>query len=197
MGDQDFVKPFLNHIISTLQHFVFVFPSDPETGDNSYACQPIFNNSHLTFLRTVNNKTKPTVFTQNYFGIPPNIKINVNELYNNGKFISIEDFNSLFINRFSFSPTENSYLALKSKLSELFGPQGKKRKYPPVVLNKTTPPGSFSSVEEFFSKPIKGSKKFRRILHRPKYDFPTDRWQKILNNFSINRDLIKKLYPCQ
>ena len=62
-GDQEFVNPlknakipYLNQIISTLQHFVFVFPSDPETGDNSYACQPIFKNSHLTFLRTVNNK---------------------------------------------------------------------------------------------------------------------------------------------
>ena len=135
MGYQDFVNPlkkakipFLNQIISTLQHFVFVFPSDPETGDNTYVCQPIFNNSLLTFLRTVNNKTKQTVFTQNYFGIPPNIKLNIKELYNNGKFISIDDFNLLFINRFSFSPTENSYLALKSKLSELFGPLGKKTK---------------------------------------------------------------------
>ena len=101
----------------------------------------------------------------------------------------------MFINKFSFSPSENSYLVLKSKLNELFGPIGKiEKKYPPVVLNKNTPQGSFCSVEEFFSKPFKGSKKFRRILHRPQYEFPTDPWQKTLNDFSINRDLIKKSF---
>ena len=54
--DLDFVKPiekantpFLKNIIVTLQTFYHSFPSNPETGDNSYACQPVFNNSHLTF----------------------------------------------------------------------------------------------------------------------------------------------------
>ena len=52
--------------------------------------------------------------------------------------------------------------------------------------------GSFSSIEEFVSKPIKGSKRFRRILHRPNYSFLPDPWQKALNDFLIQKDLIKK-----
>ena len=54
--------------------------------------------------------------------------------------------------------------------------------------------GSFSSIEEFVSKPIKGSKRFRHILHRPTYSFPPDPWQKALNDFSIQNDLIKKSF---
>ena len=62
-GNLDFVRPiekastpFLKNIISTLQTFYHSFPSNPETGDNSYACQLVFNNSHLTFKRTINTK---------------------------------------------------------------------------------------------------------------------------------------------
>ena len=67
-GEKDFVKPiekanvpFLKQTITTLQLFYFNFPSDPETGDNSYACQLVFNNSHLTFLRTINKKINQLV----------------------------------------------------------------------------------------------------------------------------------------
>ena len=54
--------------------------------------------------------------------------------------------------------------------------------------------GSFSSIEEFVSKPIKGSKRFRRILHRPNYSFLPDPWQKALNDFLIQKDLIKRTF---
>ena len=75
------------------------------------------------------------------------------------------------------------FLAFKIQTKHTFGPQGRQRKYPLVVLNKTIPPGSFSSVEEFFSKPIQGSKNFRSILHRLHNDFPTDPWEKNIKQF--------------
>ena len=64
--------------------------------------------------------------THRFFGIPEHIKLNVNELYSNGKFINIEEFTQMLINKFSNTPRETTYLALKHTLNNLFGPLEKK-----------------------------------------------------------------------
>ena len=66
------------------------------------------------------------VFTHRFFGIPEHIKINVNELYSNGKFLNIEEFSQMLIGKLSYTSNETTYLALKHNLNNLFGPQGKK-----------------------------------------------------------------------
>ena len=56
--------------------------------------------------------------THRFFGIPEHIKLNVNELYSNGKFLNIEEFTQMLINKFSNTPRETTYLALKHTLKK-------------------------------------------------------------------------------
>ena len=125
-GDQDFnnpikncKSPFLKQLLKTMQKLVNLHVTDPETGDNTFACQPIFNNSHLKFKK-YGDRTKKC-FSQGYFGLPAKFHPKISDVFNLGEFISYDKFTELCFKANNKVPTENSYLSLKHHLNTLFG----------------------------------------------------------------------------
>ena len=55
----------------------------------------------------------------------------MNKLYNMHKFISYDDFKTLYNQQFEGEPAESSFLKLKHDVSSNYGPINSKKKYPP------------------------------------------------------------------
>ena len=186
-GDQKFTPPitkcktpFLQHLLKIMQKLYTSHVTDPATGDNTFACQPIFHNSHIQFKKFGDRHQK--CFTQEYFGLSPKLQLTVNEVFHLGDFINYDKFKTLCLKSNSKTPGENSYLALKKHLTSLFGHN---KKYPKPIVNKTQKPGTFSSIYDLFMSKSKKSRKFRNVLFSPKYNFSPTPWHKALNDFSI------------
>ena len=177
---------FLKHILITLQEFISIFVTKPEYGDNRFICQPLFKNNNLKHQW----RNKYIVFRQEYFGLPTNVKLNVNQLYRLNTFISFEDYKKLLLDNLNFIPNENdnSYISLKCFLGKIYG-NSNNHKYPPPVLNKSTPYGSHSTVLSLFESKSSGSKKYRRTFSIDKHSTSAvANWQATLSDFSINND---------
>ena len=69
------------------------FPTPPETKDNSWFRQALFNNSNiLTKIPTQNAKGyKLTHLEPIYFGFPPNCSLKLCDIYNGGTIKTQED----------------------------------------------------------------------------------------------------------
>ena len=145
----------------TLQEFISIFLTKPEYGDNRFICQPLFKNKNLKHQW----RNKYIIFQQDYFGLPPHIKLNVNQLYKLNIFISPEEYKRLLLENFNYEINENdnSYISIKNFLGKIYG-NSDNHKYPPPVLNKTVPYGSNSTILSLFESKYSGSKRYRRIF---------------------------------
>ena len=103
MGDKCFDKIVnsnlhgLSRIMQAYQRMVKAFPEPVEAKTNSWFCQPLFRNSNL--LTKVQNRNrrgfKMLPVEPEYYGLPPNLTINPNELYEGGVFKNEEALENL------------------------------------------------------------------------------------------------------
>ena len=81
------------------------------------------------------------------------------------KFISYNDFKSIYNLQFEGEPAESSFLKFKHDVSSNYGPINSKKKIPPPpILNKNVPNWIFQTLIEMFDKTKRGSKNYRYIL---------------------------------
>ena len=106
-------------MLITLQEFISIFVTKPDYGDNRFICQPLFKNNNLKYPW----RNKNVVFRQDYFGLPPNIKLNVNQLYKLNVFISPGEYKRLLLENFNLviNDNHNSYISLKNFLGKIYG----------------------------------------------------------------------------
>ena len=115
------------NLILKLQEFLREFVTCPKTGDNRFAAQPVFTTKILQ--EQVKARKKFLLFQK--YGWPKNLHINVNKLYNMNKFISYDDFKSIYNLQFEGEPAESSFLKFKHDVSSNYGPINSKKKYHP------------------------------------------------------------------
>ena len=95
MGDLSFqnlidAKLFgLSSIVKSFSRITREFPQPVEARENSWFSQPFFPNSNI--VTKVQNRRgrgfKLLPVSQTYLNLPPNLTINLNELYDGGRFI--------------------------------------------------------------------------------------------------------------
>ena len=67
--------------------FTKAFPNAPESGDNSWICQPLFENTNITlppFGTILPNKARHVLKPEN-FGLPPMANLRIIDLFDGGK----------------------------------------------------------------------------------------------------------------
>merc|ERR1712082_502747 len=147
-------------LLQCMQELTEKFVTPPETGDNRFIFQPLFQNKNLKYQKQNHKRKRLVTFQQLDFKLPSNTAVTINELYNMEKFISYEEF----CEKISFIH-EGGYLALKFHINAIFK---KNSKYPPPIINKSVNEHNIESLTKLFSKKGKGSKKFRKVLFSQK-----------------------------
>ena len=127
-------------MLITLQESISIFVTKPEYGDNHFICQPLLNNNNLKHPTRIKN----VVFRQDCFGLPPNIKLNVNQLYKLNVFISQGEYKRQLLENFNhvINDDDNSYIFLKYFLGKIYGNSNTHKHLPPVLNKKKIPYGS-------------------------------------------------------
>ena len=155
MGDQNFEAIStsklhgLSNKMMAYQRMVKLFPEPMEAKTNSWFCQPLFRNSNLkTKIQNRNRRGfKMLSVTPEHLGLPANLTINLNELYEGGVFKSDTELENLIkLNgNIHYQIEDNTRIAL---------------------LHENPPKYSSSNLSNLMGKIKKGSKKFRGILAR-------------------------------
>ena len=73
------------------QELTAKFVTIPETGDNRFIFQPIFQNENLMYGKSTCKRKKIVTFQQVDFDIPSQISITINKVFNHEIFISYKD----------------------------------------------------------------------------------------------------------
>ena len=172
----------LSRIMQAYQRMVKAFPEPVEAKTNSWFCQPLFRNSNL--LTKVPNRNrrgfKMLPVEPEYYGLPSNLTINLNELYDGGVFKTEEALENLIkLNgNINYKIGPNTRIALIAMTRYILGNgthhDGIIRPYGNTapLLHEKPPKYSSSNIENLIRKIKKGSKKFRGILTRNQ-DFVT------------------------
>ena len=183
-----------------------MFPNPPETSDNSWICQPLFENSNIKlhpFGTILPNKARHTLKPEN-LGLPPMLNLQVIDLYEGGRKASQETLEQKVRKQFcGYILRENTYLRLMWTTNYICG-QGRKyqtyeRVFPatiPLVCH-TQPRYTYSCLETQFKAIKRGSKVFRKTLSKHD-DFITDtrveRWKEKVEDQSLTKEGIKRLF---
>ena len=184
------------------------FPTPPQTKDNSWFRQALFNNSNIvTKIPTHNAKGyKVTHLEPIYFGFPPNCCLKISDIYNGGSLKSQEDITTLVKDKHrseDFTLAEGSYLRLSRAMKFIVGHreqmEGVDLVFPMTLptLNPIPPKHSSSTLKALASKIDKGSQKYSEILTKIN-DFITDdrlnSWREALNNNNITKDSLRSAF---
>ena len=167
-----------------------MFPTQPETGDNSWFGQPLLFNSNVKATRPVGNKLETRIITNEYLALPPELNLNLNEIYRGGILLSEAELEALVNTKLDLNYTidPNTHPKLKFMTKSILGSgeksNGQLKTFPNTIplMNPKPPKYSSSTLENLVNKTIKGSKNFRKILSRGK-DFIT---KKLINNWKKN-----------
>ena len=200
------LPPGLKSCFVAMAKYAKMFPNSPETGDNSWICQPLFENSNITlppFGTILPNKARHTLKPEN-LGLPPMLNLQVIDLYEGGRKASQETLEQKVRKQFcGYILRENTYLRLMWTTNYICG-QGRKyqtyeRVFPatiPLVCH-TQPRYTYSCLETQFKAIKRGSKVFRKTLSKHD-DFITDtrveRWKEKVEDQSLTKEGIKRLF---
>ena len=108
------------------------------------------------------------------------------------KFISYDDFKSIYNLQFEGEPAESSFLKFKQDVSSNYGPIDSKKKYPPPILNKKVPNWIFQTPIEMFEKTKRGSKNYRYTLRQHKIKVQSTQCGKSLNDTTVTHVEVNK-----
>ena len=153
-GDLRFEKmsrkapPGLKSCFVAMAKYTKMFPSPPETGDNSWICQPLFENSNITLPPSgtiLPNKARHVLKPES-LGLPPMLNLQVIDLYEGGKKASQETLEHKIRKQFpGYTLRENTYLRLLWTTNFLCGHgrmhQNYEKVFPATIplLNPTQP----------------------------------------------------------
>ena len=168
--------PTLKSCLIGLSRITKALPTDPSSGDNSWACQPLFENSNITPPTTGHGPTggqRLPLLPKNY-GLPADTNLKVIDLYmGDGKKVTRESLQDKLQNQFpGIQIVENTHLRLTWLCPYLCGHgskyNGQKRVFPNTapLLNRNPPLYSHPSMTSLISKIKKGSKTFLKCLNR-------------------------------
>ena len=162
--------------------FTKAFPNAPDSGDNSWICQPLFENTNITlppFGTILPNKARHVLKPEN-FGLPPMANLRIIDLFDGGKKVSQENLEQKIRRQFpNYSLRENTYLRLVWTTNFLCGQnkkyQGYERVFPESIplLNPNQPRHTFPCVKTQLKAIKRGSRVFRKTLTKQE-DFLTD-----------------------
>ena len=211
-GDQRFERlskklpPGLKSCFVAMAKYAKMFPNPPETGDNSWICQPLFENSNIKlppFGTILPNKARHTLKPEN-LGLPPMLNLQVIDLYEGGRKASQETLEQKIRKQFcGYTLRENTYLRLMWTTNFICG-QGRKyqtyeRIFPATIplVSHTQPRYTYRCLETQFKAIKRGSKVFRKTLS--KYDdFITDtkveRWKEKGEDQSLTKESIRRIF---
>jgi hypothetical protein len=197
----------ISKIMEAYSGLVKLFPTPVETKDNSWFCQPLINNSNLAVK--LNNRHsrgfKLLPITPDRLDIPQRTTINLNELYEGGRFLEDEDLETL-IRRNSnddYVLGPNTAISLKNMMKYVLGIgthyDGVKKIFPNTVpvLDARPPKYSSSNIENLMSKIKRGSKNFRKVLTRHQDFITTARlnsWKTTLDNDELDKETLRKCF---
>ena len=150
--------PGISSIFSGYKKVKNLFPTEPETMDNSWIMQNIFYN--MNFNRK-NPDNKSTVhLTPGFYGIPERYHtLNVTELYPRGIFISKENLEEKIETRMVALSYNNLKTHIKSKI-------GHQKKYQAIPLKCVQRKGTHPTIKSLMLNIKKGSGIYRKILTR-------------------------------
>ena len=157
-----------------------LFPTEPETIDNSWILQNIFYNGNFNRKNPNNNTT--VHLTPGFYGIPErNHTLTVLDFFPRGIFISKESLEEKIESRL----VQLSYNSLKTHIKSKIGQH---KKYQAIPLRCNQRKGTHPTIKSLMTKNKSGSGIYRRILSRgdkqSDINNPTS-WGKKLNDDSI------------
>ena len=211
-GDLRFEKfskklpPGLKSCFVAMAKYAKMFPNSPETGDNSWICQPLFENSNITlppFGTILPNKARHVLKSEN-LGLPPMLNLQVIDLYEGGKKASRETLEQKIRKQFpGYTLRENTYLRLMWTTNFICGHGRKYQNYERVfpatipLVSHTQPRYTYRCLETQFKAIKRGSKVFRKTLSKHD-DFITDKkvekWKERAKDQSLTKEEIRRLY---
>ena len=211
-GDLRFEKmsrkapPGLKSCFVAMAKYTKMFPSPPETGDNSWICQPLFENSNITLPPSgtiLPNKARHVLKPES-LGLPPMLNLQVIDLYEGGKKASQETLEHKIRKQFpGYTLRENTYLRLMWTTNFLCGHgrihQNYEKVFPDTIplLNLTQPRYTYSCLQTQFKAIKRGSKVFRKTFSKND-DFLTDKrvgnWRDKARNQTLTKEEIRKMY---
>ena len=115
----------LSNIIASYQKFAKLFPNSAENSDNSWFCQPLFNNSNIKTKIPNRRGTGWKIKSLNpeYLNLPKNLTLNLNEVYDSGRQLTHEAMENLMkVNgNMNFNLEENTRIRIYSLLKYVLG----------------------------------------------------------------------------
>ena len=199
--------PTLKSCFVGLARLTKAFPTDPSTGDNSWACQPLFENSNIMPPTTGHGPTggqRLSLHPRSY-GLPSETNLRVIDLFmGDGKKVTRESLQDKLQNQFpGIQIVENTHLRLIWLCPYICGLgikfNGQKRVFPNTapLLNRNPPLYSHPSITSLIFKLKKGSRIFLKCLNRSA-DFLTENhlesWQRLMEDPSITKDDLRRAY---
>ena len=198
--------PGLKSCFMALAKYTKLFPNPSESGDNSWICQPLFENSNITLPPAgtiLPNKARRVLKPEN-FGLPPMTNLRIIDLYEGGRKVSQENLEQIIRMQFpDYSLRENTYLRIIWTTNFLCGHgkryQNYERVFPASIplLNPTQPRHTFPCVKTQFKAIKRGSRVFRKTLTKQE-DFLTDarveRWREKVRDQTLTKEDIKKIF---
>lgn len=201
------VPPCLKACFIGLARFSKSFPNNPEAGDNTWACQPLFENSNVILPKTDHGPQvgqRLPLFPKS-FGLPSNTNLKVIDLYmSDGKKVTREALEDKLQQQFPrLQVTENTHLRLTWLCPYICGfgdkHNGQKRVFPNTapLLNRHPPLHTHPTTLSLIRGIKKGSKHFLKSLNKVT-DFLTaehlSSWQKVMDDPSITKDNLRRAY---
>ena len=198
--------PCLKSCFMAMAKFTKAFPNAPDSGDNSWICQPLFENTNITlppFGTILPNKARHVLKPEN-FGLPPMANLRIIDLFDGGKKVSQENLEQKIRRQFpNYSLRENTYLRLVWTTNFLCGQNRKYQSYERVfpesipLLNPNQPRHTFPCVKTQLHAIKRGSRVFRKTLTKLE-DFLTDakveKWREKIRDQNLTKEEIKKVY---
>ena len=201
------VPPILKSCFIGLSKFVKSFPTDPSSRDNSWACQPLFENSNVKPPTTghgpVGGHRLP--LHPRSFGLPPETNLRVIDLYmGDGKKVTIEALQDRLQHQFpGLQIMENTHLRLLWLCPYICGMgkkfNGQERVFPNTapLLDRHPPFHTHPSITSLIMKIKKGSKYYLKSLNRAG-DFLTadhlEGWKRLMDDPSMTKDDLRRAY---
>ena len=196
--------------LNSLSQCAEKFPSDPVTCDNSWFCQPLFENNNVRFSK-IGKKVKRyklEVFKLEEYGLFGQNTTSISELFQSGSVVNQDRMSSLLMEKNFPKPeptwklTENHFLVLSNRLKQLTG-YGKTKNGLPIcfpdtapLINPSPPRYSFSTLHEFLLNPTYRPNNLRARITRISMDWEAQakRWNKTLATDSITGEKMQELY---
>ena len=201
------VPPTLKPCFIALSRFTKSFPTDPSSGDNSWACQPLFENSNIMPPTTGHGPAggQRLPLSPRSFGLPPETNLRVIDLYmGDGNKVTLEALQDKLQHQFpGIQIMENTHLRLIWLCPYICGIgkkfNGQERIFPDTapLLVRNPPLQSHPSITSLILKIKKGSRLYLKCLNRSS-DFLTanhlESWQRLMEDPSITKDDLRRAY---